>query len=197
MGLEAENRQLAEVLERGLANSDLSDREQQIVMLASEGLPDKAIALKLGLTPGTVRTYWVRLRAKTGTANRAELLSSVLAAAISEYERERLRLGVQLEGLSQAVLLVDRDMCCRGANEAAAAIFGHPVENLLDKSLDELFPDADELPILVKMRKTLKDRLPMAERFRSKLIDALVDMSGHPTDTGAVFVISRVAGPAS
>jgi DNA-binding CsgD family transcriptional regulator len=187
-----EGRKLSELLVAGLKNSSLSPREQQIVVLAAEGLPDKNIAKQLGLTPGTVRTYWVRLRAKTNTRNRAELMSSVLADAIGGYERERLRLGLELHGLSQAVLVVDRRMCCRGANQAAADLFGHPVEFLLDKGLMELFPDADEMPILMKMRRTIEERQPMAERFRSVLINAMVDMSGHPTDQGGVFVISRV-----
>ena len=41
---------------------NLTERELEIVLLGAEGLPDKEIARRLGITHSTVTTYWVRMR---------------------------------------------------------------------------------------------------------------------------------------
>ena len=51
--------------------------------LARQGLGDKQIALELGLSPDTVRTYWQRIRTKIGAGTRAEIV-----ATISDKETE-------------------------------------------------------------------------------------------------------------
>lgn len=50
----------------------LSDRERQVLRLASEGLPGTAIAAATNLTEGTVRNYLSDAIAKLGAANRVE-----------------------------------------------------------------------------------------------------------------------------
>jgi DNA-binding NarL/FixJ family response regulator len=53
----------------------LSEREQEVLALLSEGLRTKDIAERLVLTPATVSTHIQRIMSKTGTASRAELLA--------------------------------------------------------------------------------------------------------------------------
>jgi len=60
----------------------LSDRERQVVELAAQGLGDKQIAKALRVSSWTVRTYWDRLREKTGGLNRLHVV--VLALDLDE-----------------------------------------------------------------------------------------------------------------
>ena len=53
--------------------NELSGREREILGLSAAGLIDKAIAIELGITLTTLRTYWVRIRRKTGDLTRAAL----------------------------------------------------------------------------------------------------------------------------
>ena len=50
----------------------LSDRERQVLRLASEGAATAAIAAQLGLSDGTVRNYLSEAISKLGAANRVE-----------------------------------------------------------------------------------------------------------------------------
>ncbi|WP_010545268.1 response regulator transcription factor [Sphingomonas elodea] len=55
------------------AGSDpLTDRERDALRLAEEGLSNKDIARRLGLSPGTVRNYLSEAAGKLGAANRIE-----------------------------------------------------------------------------------------------------------------------------
>lgn len=55
------------------AGSDpLTGRERDVLRLAEQGLPNKEIASRLSLSPGTVRNYLADAAAKLGAANRIE-----------------------------------------------------------------------------------------------------------------------------
>jgi DNA-binding NarL/FixJ family response regulator len=56
----------------------LTDREQSVVCAVADGLTNKEIAARLGLSPGTIRTYLRRLMHKTGTTTRTGLLGKVM-----------------------------------------------------------------------------------------------------------------------
>lgn len=51
----------------------LSQRENEVLRLAAEGCTDVSICRSLGIAPGTLGTYWVRIRNKTTLTSRAEL----------------------------------------------------------------------------------------------------------------------------
>lgn len=55
-----------------LGRDPLTDRERDALRLAEEGLSNKDIARRLGLSPGTVRNYLSEAAAKLGAANRIE-----------------------------------------------------------------------------------------------------------------------------
>lgn len=61
----------------------LSHRETEVLKLAAEGLTDVSICQALNIAPGTLGTYWVRIRHKTSLTTRAEL-----AAAHTRYNCE-------------------------------------------------------------------------------------------------------------
>ncbi len=50
----------------------LSERERAVLRLAEEGLPNKEIARRLSLAPGTIRNYLADAAAKLGASNRIE-----------------------------------------------------------------------------------------------------------------------------
>ncbi|AXJ96503.1 MULTISPECIES: response regulator transcription factor [unclassified Sphingomonas] len=55
-----------------IGRDPLTDRERDTLRLAEEGLSNKAIADRLGLSPGTVRNYLSDAAGKLGAANRIE-----------------------------------------------------------------------------------------------------------------------------
>lgn len=57
--------------ERGV--TDLTRREAELVALVVEGLPNKAIAARLGISPRTVDGHLARLFSKLGVSTRTEL----------------------------------------------------------------------------------------------------------------------------
>ena len=52
---------------------DITGREQDVLDLVAEGLPNRSIAARLHMSPRTVEKHVERLLAKTGTTNRAQL----------------------------------------------------------------------------------------------------------------------------
>lgn len=74
----------------------LSKRELQVLELAGEGLTDRAIAERLGISQGTVLTYWVRIRSKMGQAPRTELVARHLRGTAEVKQGEDSALIAQL-----------------------------------------------------------------------------------------------------
>ncbi len=70
-----------------LANegAPLTRREQQIVQVLAEGITNKEIGRRLGLTEGTVKVHLHRIYRKLGIANRTVL--AVLAPTIALIRR--------------------------------------------------------------------------------------------------------------
>lgn len=56
----------------------LSPRESEIVELAIQGLTNEGIAHQLGLSVGTVNTYWLRIRLKVGGVGRTDTVAKVI-----------------------------------------------------------------------------------------------------------------------
>jgi DNA-binding CsgD family transcriptional regulator len=80
-----------------MATNQLSPREKEIVELAAEGLTNEAIAHRLGLSIGTVNTYWLRIKLKVGGSGRTETVVNVFKVrAARELDQER----VDWEGLA-------------------------------------------------------------------------------------------------
>jgi DNA-binding CsgD family transcriptional regulator len=58
--------------------NEVSTRERQILERAMEGMTDKEIACDLGISPATVKSYWLRIRQKVGGLTRTEAVARVL-----------------------------------------------------------------------------------------------------------------------
>lgn len=64
--------------EQPIRTQSLSPRESQIVELAIDGLTNDGIASELGLSVGTVNTYWLRIRLKVGGVGRTDSVAKVI-----------------------------------------------------------------------------------------------------------------------
>lgn len=56
----------------------LTERQTQIVRCAAEGLTDKEISRMIGISEGTLRTYWGRLRTRFDARSRTEVIAKAL-----------------------------------------------------------------------------------------------------------------------
>ena len=58
--------------------TELSPRQTEVMYLVAEGLSNKQIALRLGISPRTVENYRAWVMERMGAANVAELVRKVL-----------------------------------------------------------------------------------------------------------------------
>jgi len=97
-----------------MATRELSPREEEIVQLCVEGLTNDGIANRLGLSVGTVNTYWLRIKLKVGGSGRTDTVVRV----IKERAEKALRAS-NVERAEIAELIVETE---RGAIELRAAL---------------------------------------------------------------------------
>jgi two-component system, LuxR family, response regulator FixJ len=63
--------------------AELTDRQREVMELLVDGLPNKVIAKRLGISPRTVETYRAFVMAKTGAASLADLVKMSIRLGIS------------------------------------------------------------------------------------------------------------------
>jgi DNA-binding CsgD family transcriptional regulator len=64
----------------------LSPRELQVITYVSQGMPDKRIAVIMGITTNSVKNYNYSIRCKLGSSNRTESVVKAYAAGIIELD---------------------------------------------------------------------------------------------------------------
>lgn len=65
----------------------LSRREEEIIALCEEGMTNDGIAHRLGISIGTVNTYWIRIRLKVGGFGRTDTVARIVKdRATKEHE---------------------------------------------------------------------------------------------------------------
>lgn len=105
-----------------------SQQEELILSLAAKGLADKEIANKIGISVGTVRSYWQRMRDKTHARSRSEILSQNLrhshSQAVSELQRARARIFALVEASPVGLALMDEEGHFSEVNPAFLALVG-------------------------------------------------------------------------
>lgn len=163
---------------------DLSPRETQLLLLASEGLTDNAISLKLGISVATVNSYWVRIRSKLGAQSRTEAVAMALRAQAEasmrklQNENERLAqelasvthvesngaldpsvFGDLLQAAADGIVIVAQSGKILACNPALAEMFGYLPEELTNLPVSRLVPD----------------------RFREQHMDHITEFFGAPS----------------
>lgn len=83
-----------------MATRELSPREEEIVELCVEGLTNEAIANRLGLSVGTVNTYWLRIKLKVGGSGRTDTVVKIIKERAERALREE---NVERKGLADIV----------------------------------------------------------------------------------------------
>ncbi len=89
----------------------LSKRQQEILHAACEGVPDKAIAAELGVSPRTLEGHWRAIHHKLGTTNRCQ--AGFLFAALRK--QPRLARGLQAASMSVTTKIHERTKPCTRA----------------------------------------------------------------------------------
>lgn len=74
-----------------MITASLSRREGEIIELAIQGHTNEGIAIQLGLSVGTVNTYWLRIRLKVGGFGRTDTVVKVMKKVIQERAEEALK----------------------------------------------------------------------------------------------------------
>jgi len=91
-----------------MATRELSPREEEIVELCVEGLTNDAIATRLGISVGTVNTYWLRIKLKVGGMGRTDTVVRVIKEraerALREANIERTELNELIAHKEHGVL---------------------------------------------------------------------------------------------
>jgi DNA-binding CsgD family transcriptional regulator len=151
---------------------ELSPREEQIVELCSEGLTNDAIAQKLGISLGTVNTYWLRIKLKVGGLGRTDTVvriikeraekalresnveRNVLTTMVEEKERSVLELraalallNLAMDQIQSTVWATDCDLVIHiiANGEFPSTHFGVKWE--IGKTVYEIFKTTDELDL--------------------------------------------------
>lgn len=86
--------------------TSLSVRQEAVMRLAADGLADKEIAIELGLSLGTLRTYWDRMRKKTDSRSRSEIIAKISRENLDVLRRELDLQRLLLKGLPHALWTV-------------------------------------------------------------------------------------------
>ncbi len=90
-----------------------------------------------------------------------------------------------LDGLADGYIAMDRNLRFTYVNSAAARLYGKTREEMLDRSIDELFPGASDSPTGRLVREVMQTRNPRREKLPSAgqpghmiLIDVVPLMTG-------------------
>jgi DNA-binding CsgD family transcriptional regulator len=79
---------------------ELSPREEEIVELCVEGLTNEQIAHRLGLSIGTVNTYWLRIKFKVGGLGKTDTVVKIIK---ERAERALRDANTERKGVSDIV----------------------------------------------------------------------------------------------
>src|ERR1700722_6790580 len=89
-----------------MSTKELSPREEEILELCVQGLTNDAIATKLGISVGTINTYWLRIRLKVGGSGRTDTVVRVIK---DRAERALRDANVERQELSHIVAEKERE----------------------------------------------------------------------------------------
>ncbi|MBV6457194.1 MAG: hypothetical protein HONBIEJF_00301 [Fimbriimonadaceae bacterium] len=123
--------------------SAITPREEQLLILASEGHCDASIAKALGISRGTVLSLWARLRAKLGQQTRVPAIAGMISAVSRLVEQYESALGESLDSPDVGFVLTSRHGIVLAGNAFSLGAMGCRLGHLLEDALDPgSWPDA-------------------------------------------------------
>lgn len=100
---------------KAVSSRDLSRRESEILALAAQGLTDKAIAARLGISYGTVNTHWSRIRPKLSVGSRSEAVfvqaTRLAEGALQQLSEQNALLEAEVRKREESESKLLRDRC--------------------------------------------------------------------------------------
>lgn len=195
-----------------MATRDLSPREEQIVELCVDGLTNEAIAHQLGLSMGTVNTYWVRIKLKVGGSGRTDTVVKVikeraekalrdanverkeLSEIIAEKERASLELRAALallqfamDQIQSTVWATDRDLAIHviANGEFPSTHFGVMWE--IGKTIYEIFKTTDPANLAVAAHLGALEGKETEVRLEGEFANMLLRVSPLTDEAGDVM----------
>lgn len=163
----------------------LSQRENEILDLAIEGMTDQQIALRLEISTSTVNSYWVRVRGKLGHLSRTELVATALRdksrheLSQLQAESDRFQELAQrratddenvasseifraiLEALPDPMIAVDGEGVILFANSAMEDLFGYSPRELVGESVEILLIPRDRMAHRAKIARYVRQPHPL------------------------------------
>ena len=155
-------------------HTPLSSREQEIVLLASDGLTDKEIAVRLQVQVATVRTYWDRLRQKLGASNKGEAIAKSLREIVRQQDRWQ-RLIVECAS-DYAMFAIDEEGRALSWNPGVKTLLGYEEIEFIGFCVDEIFTPEDKAK-----------GAPLQERETAKRTGRAQDERWHVRKDGTRF----------
>lgn len=140
--------------------SQLSAREQEIVLFGADGLTDKEIAVKLNVQVATVRTYWDRLRRKLGASNKGQAIAKSLHDMYLWQEKWAKLIVESAE--DYAMFALSEDGIVLSWNPGVRKLLGYDEEEFIGFCADEIFTPEDR-----EKGKHLKEREIAAKQGRA------------------------------
>lgn len=101
--------------------SPLTGRESDLIGLAAQGKTDKVIAADLGISVGTVGTYWGRIRQKLRVNSRTEAVAKMISRSATEAQSLAASLAVprnQFPDLPDPIAICDSNLNVTYTNDA-------------------------------------------------------------------------------
>ena len=103
------------------------------------------------------------------------------------------KISAILEQMSDGFVSFDRDWRYTYVNAAAAKIFHMPPEQLIGKTIWEMWPPAHDLPLGVNFRRSLQENIPIQfETYYPAPLDRWFECRCHPTTEGLATFFSDI-----
>ncbi|RYG26206.1 PAS domain S-box protein [bacterium] len=172
-----------------MSKLDLTNREREVLLLAAEGLTDKEIAERLGITRGTISTHWTRMRERTGTINRAQVMARSMSHIVRESEAELARTASLYQSLVEtledfAVFLLDHQRHNISWNPGVQKIIGYEEAEWTSLFGDVIFTPED-----------IAAKVPENEQGTAERDGRALDDRWHVRKDGSRFWASGVMVP--
>lgn len=150
-------------LKRIMSKLEITNREREVLLLAAQGLTDKEIAERLGITRGTVSTHWTRMRDRTGTINRAQVVARAMSDMVRASEAELTRTASLYQTLVEtledfAVFLQDLERKNTSWNPGVQKIIGYEEAEWLSLVGDDIFTPEDRAKGVPEEERTTAER---------------------------------------
>ncbi len=191
---------------------ELSPREEEIVELCVEGLTNDAIANRLGLSVGTVNTYWLRIKLKVGGQGRTDTVVKIIkeraerALRDANIERKELTdivtvkehgilelraalalLQMAMDQIKSTVWATDNDLAIHilANGEFPATHFGVRWE--VGKTVYEIFKSNDPLDLGVAAHLSALEGTETEVRLTGEFTNMLLRVLPLVDDTGDIM----------